>query len=210
MTTATEPTDLDQAAPLPDGLDGMADPPPRPAPWGRVKSTGAARGKPGPKARPSKVTAPPRKTAKSTPPRPAQADGEDFREGLTELAEIPVAVLASVGMAIGKMALIADAATVDAATPKLVEGINLLARDFDQVAKVVRVLTKTSPYVVLTTAVLGVLAQVAVNHGRMPAGWMQTKPPEQIIGDWLTRKAEADPNFAQTLAHAQAAAAGQG
>jgi|SRR5579862_4949957 len=94
---------------------------------------------------------------------------KDRREALTgfgQLAQVPL---------IG-LRMFADAGAVSLYVPGIAREIAELAETQEQVAAFVDPLIKAGPYFGLVTAVLPLVMQVAVNHGRFAAGAMGTVP----------------------------------
>ena len=133
------------------------------------------------------VNAPPRRNVPQKPAQEPQVT-KDRREALTGFGQLAQAPL------IG-FRLFADAGAVAMHVPNIAREIALLAETQEQVAALVDPLIKVGPYFGLVTAVLPLLLQVGVNHGRVPAGAMGTVPAvtlsAQVEAGLATQELEA-------------------
>lgn len=113
---------------------------------------GAAIGKGGPKAKPSKKGA------------------KDYRPGVMGLFSIPIGAFAGLGAATKNEMFLADAATLNGFAPSIAEALNDLAADNHQIAGVLDRALQVGPYSALVMATMPLVAQLARNHGLLPAG----------------------------------------
>lgn len=74
----------------------------------------------------------------------------------------------------------ADVGAINLHWPKISEEIAKLADQDEQVAKIIDPLLQVGPYAGLIAAVLPLVMQVAVNHGRMSPGAMGTQPKSAL------------------------------
>lgn len=200
MTDAlTEPT---QELPVADTFPApptMATPPRR--------KPGPAKGSPQRGGRGRSTTthpgAPPRR---ATPNKPAAAAAPDYAQGVVDLIEVPQGLLAGYGLLPGKEAYLADAAVVNMLAPVLGDAAAKFA-EANPSHKLVGYLDKAitvGPYALLGTAVVTGLAQIAVNHGLLPAGLMGTKHPRLLALRMKAAMMAAAEQQAAQQAHDQA------
>lgn len=178
-----------------EDLDLEAEPPPElepdDAPYGR-RADGTPRNKPGrrPKARTSqkRATPPPRKAASkpTPPPRP------DYRRAVVELLGIPVGALTALSATLDDPAYLADAATVALAAPGLADAVQFAAEADPRVAAVMDWLMSAGPWGLLITQVVGIGAQITVNHNKLKPGMLGTREPEDLITAFVASRAAAN------------------
>lgn len=131
--------------------------------------------------RPKKCVQHKGKPAASTP-RKKKSFGTDYTEGVTQLLQIPAAVLGVVGMQTKSIPLVADAEIINQYAPHIGEAVNGLAQDRPEVAAALDRVLKAGPYAALIGAVVPMVTQLLANHGVLPVGAMGTKSPEQVLG----------------------------
>lgn len=90
--------------------------------------------------------------------------------GFGQLAQAPLIALK----------LYADAGAVGIYWPRVSEEIATLADSQEQVARLIDPLIRIGPYTGLITAILPMILQIGVNHGRVPAGVMGTVPAASL------------------------------
>lgn len=180
-TTDTEPEapTMDPEAPYGRKLDGT---PKRRAggrpPTGRSKPSGPTR----------VAAAPPRR---KTPNRP-RSSGTDYTTGIQGLLQ-----LASLPLALGgrfRPTLALDAAAVSIHSAPIAQALNDLAQDRPEVAGALDTILKAGPYGAIIASVLPLIAQVAVNHQKLPESVgvsMGAIPVEELTG-MLRERAAAD------------------
>lgn len=98
------------------------------------------------------------------------AERESALAELGGLAQVPLIALRQY----------ADAGTVSMHWPNIATELALLAEKQPQVAKVIDPLRQVGPYAGIITAVLPLILQVGVNHGRVNPGAMGTVPATVI------------------------------
>ncbi len=197
-------------------LDGMPEAPlvdlgaavaPDPAPHGVTRS-GQPRKKPGPKGPrgPGGRFAP-----KATPgaagakkaTKASSATVTDYRPAVAGVLGQLFGGLAVGGLLRGNGAMIADAAVGDQLTPVIAD---LAHQAANQWAVVGVLLDKFLPMAEHTGAAVAIVAgvgQVLVNHGKLPAGLVPgTVTPDQLVSQFLARKAAEDQSFADIVAFA--------
>jgi len=76
--------------------------------------------------------------------------------------------------------LYADAATVGQYAPPLARELAELAGKYEQVAALIDPLIKVGPFTAIIAVALPFIAQLGVNHKRLPAGVMGTVPPGSL------------------------------
>ncbi len=160
------------------------------APYGR-RADGTPKKKPGPPAGTPRGTSAPRKAAPAAP-RPTRKAGPrakpsaalpDYREGVAGLLQIPAFILASAGRL--NPVLEYDGIAVAVATPNIAEAVNALAQEEPRVAAVLDKILQVGPYGALLGALVPLVAQIAVNHKRLPAGTLGTQEPEALKASLL-------------------------
>ncbi len=156
---ATEP----EFVPVPVPADS-ADPE---APYGR-KADGTPKRKPGRQpgasARPMGSAAP-RPTRRPGRARVASA-APDYRAGIAGILQIPAFVLVGAGRF--NQALEYDGAAIAVHTPAIADALNQLAMDEPRVAAVLDKVLSVGPYGAILGATLPLVAQILVNHKRVP------------------------------------------
>ncbi len=185
--TFTEPGTGTEPMPLTDAeveqiLSAPAETPQVPAqgPNGTVPTPGPAPdapkgytrdGKPRKRApRQPRATAPggpAKRTAPNVKAKPAAVDYEQAAFKLVGL--VSMGLVAAAG-ATRNDAYALDGVAVGAHAGGLAQGVAELAAQSEYVRKGLEWLEKTSPYAALTTALVGVAAQIAVNHGKVAPG----------------------------------------
>lgn len=138
------------------------------APYGR-KADGTPKRKPG--RQPGGSAGAPRTTV----PRPARRPGArtrpatgsvDYRQGIAGILQIPAFVLVGAGRF--NPALEYDGAAIAVHTPSIAEALNQLAQDEPRVAAVLEKVLSVGPYGAILGATLPLVAQILVNHKRVP------------------------------------------
>jgi len=130
-------------------------------------------------------TSPPpaRKTPVSVPRTDKlQASREEALTGLGQLAYIPLLATKQY----------ADAGALDMHGPGISREIAILAAREERVAKIVDPLLMVGPYAALVAAVLPLAMQLAVNHGRVDAGPMNTVPASALESRVKTQLAKME------------------
>jgi hypothetical protein len=165
------------------------------APYGR-KPDGTPRGKPGPK----KTTGSPagtRPAAAAPPRRPAaKGKGTDYRPGINGLLQIAAFPLALGGKV--RPALALDAAAITIHGQNISEALNAIAQERPEVAAALDRILSVGPYGLLIGAVIPLVAQIGVNHGKIPdavGASMGAIPRKDLEAD-LRRQAEEYGNAA--------------
>jgi hypothetical protein len=106
----------------------------------------------------------------------------------------------------------ADAGAVGRHWPNISEEVARLAAADETIARIIDPLLRVGPYTALIAAVLPLVAQIGVNHGRIPAGTMGTVSGEMLSSQIQTslmhaeleaRKAQADAERELREMHAQ-------
>lgn len=161
--------------------------------------------------------------AKPTPP-PSRGGGGTSRAKPTPISEDRInrrseSVSELFGMASLGLLMVGQAADSQAMAthgPKIAVETAKLAESNEQVAKVADWLGMVGPYAGMLTSVLPLILQIAVNHGRVPAGVMGTTSPAVLqaqaeanlarkAADMLEEQNRASAEAAEQLARAQAA-----
>jgi hypothetical protein len=119
----------------------------------------------------------PAATAKPVAVSKLTEDRRDALNGLLQLAQVPLIA----------MGLYADSGAVGAYGPGIARELALLAEKDKAVAAAIDPLIKIGPYTGLVAAVLPLILQIGVNHGRIPPGTMGT-----VSGDMLTAQVQAE------------------
>lgn len=146
----------------------------------------------------AQVKAPPTKrTARSasnevTIPRSIRDAREEGLNGVGQLAQ---------GLTLA-LRQYADAATIGTHFPGVAKELAGLADHYDVVAKPIDLLIQVGPFGALITAVMPLVAQLAVNHGMAPAGLMGTVPAETLSAQMQAQmmRMQADMMRQQALA----------
>jgi hypothetical protein len=84
----------------------------------------------------------------------------------------------------------ADAGALSLHWPKIAGEIGKLAATNEQIAKLVDPLMTVGPYAGLITAIMPLVAQIAVNHGRVAAGVANTVPASTLSSQIETAMAQ--------------------
>jgi hypothetical protein len=135
-------------------------------------------------------TAPPRKDEPNAPPEMTQSTA-DREAGLIGINALAVAVLATIGKAYPAVQI--DAITLAWHGPQLAHGVAVAADHNDKLGAAVDFLTKQTPYMPLITAGVGLVAQIAVNHGFMrPMKELGTVTPEDMARQFAERYVQAE------------------
>lgn len=116
--------------------------------------------------------------------------------GLGQLAQVPL-------MATRQFA---DAGAVGLHWPQIAAETAKLAESLPQVARLIDPLIKAGPYAGIVTAVLPLIMQVGVNHGRVPAGTMGTVPGDALAAQIEARLAEVELEALRSQQQAEASA----
>lgn len=137
------------------------------APWGRRKD-GTPRGKPGRprKTPPSRPTAPRKSASSSTGSR---TKGPDYRAGVLALLSLPAMLLGLLARVTGRADLAADSAAISVRAPQLADAAQITAEQDPRFAAILDRAMHVGPYGALVAAAGMLLAQVAANHGMLPA-----------------------------------------
>lgn len=171
--------ELTEADPLaPHGRDNNGDPI---APYG-FRGDGVPKKLPG---RPTTVMplTPKKKEAKKT------AKGEtDYTEGIRGLFSIPLAGLALAGMKDPVYAV--DSYVVSQSVDPFAEALNDLAQTQPMVAAALDKALMIGPYGMILGALVSPALQILTNHRKLPAGFMGTRAPEEIMVE-MQAKADA-------------------
>jgi hypothetical protein len=118
----------------------------------------------------------------ATTTRKKKSYGTDYTEGVTELLQIPAAVLGVVGMQTNNIPLVADAEVINQYAPHIGSAVNGLAQERPEVAAALDRILKAGPYAALIGAVVPMVTQILANHKLLRAGVMGTKTAEQVLG----------------------------
>lgn len=121
-------------------------------------------------------------TATRTPRKSVSEERKEAVEGLGQLAQVPLIATKQ----------FADAATVGIHWPNVAKEISALADSQEAIARVIDPLIKIGPYTGLVTAVLPMLMQFAVNHGRVAAGAMGTVPANSLAAQMEASLAQVE------------------
>lgn len=224
--TAPPTTDVDQPFPGMEDDQAAADPAadvlpvmpaaPDPTPYGTT-TDGKPRAKPGRKpgqrngtgqaarkaaTAPKTPTAPTaRKPAAKPPQRTTQTD---YRPGLLGLFGQLTMGAATFGVLKSDPALIADAAAIDSAAPAIADAVNTAADQWPVVAAICDKVLTVGPHASGLIALVGLVGQIGVNHGWMPAGLIPgTMPRDQLAAAYVTKRAAESEEFAAILSFAQ-------
>jgi hypothetical protein len=119
---------------------------------------------------------PPRKRKPPTPGQKAhraQPSGRTIttkrRTGLVQLTDMPKGILLGLGYKTGNEAMLADAVTIDMHAAPVCDAVAQLAEDNDRLAAVIDRLVEVGPMAQLGMVVGAMVAQLARNHGALPA-----------------------------------------
>lgn len=187
--------DLDLPIPKPaepDSAPSSMDPPRREpkdpeAPYGR-KLNGepkkAAGGRPAKEDRPRVTTAPSGGTT-----APAEKV-KGWTEGLTGIGQLIAGGCLMGYQATGSKALAADAVAVSRSAPVLSAAVADLGATDPRIGKILDKICTVGPYGALITAVVGLGAQIAVNHGAIQPGLMGTAAADDLIASASGDKAD--------------------
>lgn len=134
-----------------------------------LKADGTRKVKPGP-APGTKAGAALGKPGKAKPPKPTRKGGKDYTPGVMGLFSIPIGAFAGLGAATKNDVFLADAATLNGYAPGIAGALNDLAQDNHQVASILDRALQVGPYSALIMATMPMVAQLARNHGVLPAG----------------------------------------
>ena len=105
-----------------------------------------------------------------TPKKPIAEQRREALEGFGQLAQAPLIAFRQ----------LSDAATIGIHWPHVAREVASLADSQEVIAKFIDPLIKVGPYTGLVTAVLPMVMQFAVNHGRVAAGAMGTVPANSL------------------------------
>ena len=140
----------------------------------------------------SRKTAATAKTAK----KPVTEQRREALEGFGQLAQAPLIAFKQ----------FADAAALGIHWPNVAREVASLADSQEVIAKFVDPLIKIGPYTGLVTAVLPMVMQFAVNHGRAPAGAMGTVPANSLAAQMEASLAAVEMEALRTQLEAEKAA----
>ena len=113
--------------------------------------------------------------------------------GLGQLAQVPLMALRQY----------ADVGALGVHWPNVSREVAKLAESQEQVARVIDPLIKVGPYTGLITAVLPLVMQIAVNHGRVAPGAMGTVPATSLAAQVETAMAQAELEALRTQMEAE-------
>lgn len=162
--------------------DLKSEPEPDPeAPYGFTKE-GKPRGKPGPK-----LGSRNRRKGSKTPTRSAPATssarkpppGPDYRAGIRGILQMVAAPLAVAGMRKPELAL--DAATITLHADSVAEGMAEAALEIPQLQAILDRVMTVGPWGAAVAPILALGAQLAANHGVIPAGVMGTLTKDELL-----------------------------
>lgn len=151
---------------------------------------------------PMDTTAPPLRNGSSSKPKAASKtqtitqQREEAINGLGQLAQAPLLAFKQY----------ADAGAIGLHWPNVAKEVAALAESQSAIANVIDPLMKVGPYAGLITAVLPFALQLAVNHGRVPAGAMGTVPKNSIAAQVEAGLAEMEMAALQQQLQAEQAA----
>lgn len=131
-----------------------------------LKSDGTRKVKPGPPPGTKAGAA----LGKPGKPKPTKKGGKDYRPGVMGLFSIPIGAFAGLGAATKNETFLADAAAINGFAPPVAEALNDLAAENVQVAGILERALQVGPYSALMMATMPLVAQLARNHGLLPAG----------------------------------------
>lgn len=151
------------------------------APYGR-KADGTPKGKPGPKKSAGSATrtraSAPRPTRKSGPGRGRMSAQTDYRAGIVGVLQIPAFGLITAGKF--NPALEYDGIALATMAPAFASALNDLAAEDARTAAILDKVLAIGPYGAILGVVVPFIAQVAVNHKKIPAGTLGTVEPEVL------------------------------
>jgi len=102
---------------------------------------------------------------------------------------------------------LADAATIGIHWPKVAKEVAKLAETQEPVANLIDPLIKVGPYAGLIAAVIPLIMQIGVNHGRLKPGSMGTVPAVSLQAQMETAMAQAELEATRQQMEAEKAAA---
>jgi hypothetical protein len=151
------------------------------APYG-VRTDGTPRRKPG---------RPPKPGAARKPP--ARGRATDYRPGILGLAQVVAFPLTVAGRYRPPLAL--DGAAVATHAPDIAEALSVLAAERPEVAAALDRVLSAGPYGLLIGACVPLVAQIGVNHRRLPESvgvGLGAVPREQLAARLVERAGDAD------------------
>lgn len=122
---------------------------------------------------------PPRKTAAPQPRKPAAGKLAEREQAIGGLGQIAQGALIAVRQ-------YADAGAIGLHFPGIAHEVAKLADTDERIAKIVDPLLQVGPYAGLIAAVMPLVMQLAVNHGRGQAGIMGTVAPDALESQMKT------------------------
>jgi|ERR1700722_11410647 len=153
---------------------------------------------------PIEITAPPPRSTPNAPHSPAKRATPRVTQEREE-AVAQLGMFAQVPLMATKQ--LADAATVGLHWPKVAHEIAVLAETQEPIANLIDPLIKVGPYAGLIAAVLPMLLQIGVNHGRVKPGQMGTVPAISLESQMQTAMAQAELQALRTQQEAEEQAA---
>lgn len=139
----------------------------------------------------------PRKTTVSAPKKPIKVLREEALNGFGQIGQVPLLAFK----------MYADVGAMSLHWPNIAKELAALADTQEPIAAVIDPLIKVGPYTALITAVLPLAMQVAVNHGKAPAGAMGTVPATTLTAQVETGLAMAELEALKMQQEAEKAAA---
>jgi hypothetical protein len=128
---------------------------------------------------PAKTASAPRTSAKKTATLAARTEAVST---LGQFAQVPLIALKQY----------ADVGAINLHWPRVSEEIAKLAEAHEEIARIIDPLMQVGPYAGLITAVLPMVMQIAVNHGRMAPGAMGTVPSSALSAQIETALAQQE------------------